>query len=205
MGTLDLTIQVLDLSPKITVSDLTTFFSYCGTIEDITLHRNGDQSRSAFVTFRQPYAQKTALLLNGATIVDSQVRILPLPNLVEIPISSSTSENMNSDAHNKKVCLITKAQTAVRTMSSKGQEALQRAKELEQKYEVSETGRALSEQAKLAIITAEKTVEHAGSVVVNSDYFSGGALWLSGVFDNAAKCTAELANKVRQMKSKTQK
>ncbi|OVA17334.1 RNA recognition motif domain [Macleaya cordata] len=74
--------------------DLNTFFSYCGTVSHsqlINSHRKEDQQSSQFalVTFAQPYALKTALLLNDAIIVDSRICILPLRN--------STSHDPNSD------------------------------------------------------------------------------------------------------------
>ncbi|XP_060961183.1 uncharacterized protein LOC115703226 isoform X2 [Cannabis sativa] len=67
---LNLTIQVLNLSPATTSDDLIDFFSYCGMVENVKLlpprckdDKEGSQS-AALVTFRQPYAFKTALLLN---------------------------------------------------------------------------------------------------------------------------------------------
>ncbi|RRT65978.1 hypothetical protein B296_00036710 [Ensete ventricosum] len=86
MGALDLTVKVSNISPKTSRADLIFFFSYCGTVDEIQMHRDGVQSQTATVTFRQPYAFQTALLLNGAPILDRSVRILPQANLKDIPV-----------------------------------------------------------------------------------------------------------------------
>jgi RNA recognition motif-containing protein len=37
MGTVDLTVQVINISPKATKQDLVALFSYCGTVHEIKL------------------------------------------------------------------------------------------------------------------------------------------------------------------------
>uniref|UniRef100_A0A7N0UIL5 RRM domain-containing protein n=1 Tax=Kalanchoe fedtschenkoi TaxID=63787 RepID=A0A7N0UIL5_KALFE len=65
MCVLGLTVQVLNIPPMVTVSDLKLFFSYCGFTENIWLQRNDkDRTQMGYVTFRQPYAFRTALLLD---------------------------------------------------------------------------------------------------------------------------------------------
>ncbi|URE13677.1 hypothetical protein MUK42_24623 [Musa troglodytarum] len=86
MGALDLTVKVSNISPKTSRADLILFFSYCGTVYEIQLQRDGVQSQTALVTFGQPYAFQTALLLNSAPILDRSVRILPTGNLKDIPV-----------------------------------------------------------------------------------------------------------------------
>ncbi|KAI3963443.1 hypothetical protein MKW98_022865 [Papaver atlanticum] len=82
-ATLDLTIEVCNLSDKVTRMDISTFFSYCGTVASTRIHRKEDERltttttrQCALVTFTQPYALQTALLLNDAVIGDSPIRIL---------------------------------------------------------------------------------------------------------------------------------
>lgn len=89
MGTLCLTIEVLDLSPKVTLTDLNIFFSYCGSVDNIQLQRNKNRSQLAFVTFKQPYAYHTSLLLNGAIIVNRPARILALRDSINLPIPNN--------------------------------------------------------------------------------------------------------------------
>ncbi|RZS05629.1 hypothetical protein BHM03_00036173 [Ensete ventricosum] len=39
MGALDLTVKVSNISPKTSRADLIFFFSYCGTVDEIQMHR----------------------------------------------------------------------------------------------------------------------------------------------------------------------
>ncbi|KAH0466690.1 hypothetical protein IEQ34_003928 [Dendrobium chrysotoxum] len=89
----DLTVQVLNISPATTREDLTVFFSYCGTVDKIQLKKDNDSSQSAFVTFRQPYAVRTSLLLNDALIGDRHVKINRLPKLTSIPVIFGSSKD----------------------------------------------------------------------------------------------------------------
>ncbi|XP_010929509.1 uncharacterized protein [Elaeis guineensis] len=198
MGALNLTVQVLNISPKASREDLLTFFSYCGTVAEIQLQRDKDKSQLAFVTFRQPYALQTALLLNDVPIIDRQVRILPLDNMKNIPINSCTSDSMNSKRDREGSL---PAADVVQALASKSHEALSSAKE-----QVSATGRILTKQANSAISAAEQSVGNIRSAVMNNNYFSKGALWLSDVLDKASKSMAELANvEDRDMTSGKQK
>ncbi|CAB4263887.1 unnamed protein product [Prunus armeniaca] len=82
-----MTVQVLNLSPRTTLAELNTFFSYCGTVRQIQLLRVEDQLPYALVTFGQPYAFQTALLLNNAIFEGQPICILPAC-ATKIPIVS---------------------------------------------------------------------------------------------------------------------
>lgn len=69
------TVQVTNLSSRVSESDLHEFFSFSGPIEHIELIRSGEYGSTAYVTFKERYALETAALLSGATIVDQQVCI----------------------------------------------------------------------------------------------------------------------------------
>ncbi|KAL6844495.1 hypothetical protein ACP4OV_026168 [Aristida adscensionis] len=69
------TVQVSNLSSRVSESDLYEFFSFSGPIEHVELIRSGEYGSTAYVTFREPYALETAVLLSGATIVDQPVCI----------------------------------------------------------------------------------------------------------------------------------
>lgn len=56
------------------------------------------------------------------------------------------------------------------------------------------TGRILTQQAGSTISTAERMANEIGLNVINSECFSKGAVWLSGVLDKASKSLAELSN-----------
>ncbi|TVU16305.1 hypothetical protein EJB05_21557 [Eragrostis curvula] len=69
------TVQVTNLSSRVSESDLHEFFSFSGPIEHVELIRSGEYGSTAYVTFKEPYALETAVLLSGATIVDQPVCI----------------------------------------------------------------------------------------------------------------------------------
>uniref|UniRef100_A0A5B7BIG9 RRM domain-containing protein n=1 Tax=Davidia involucrata TaxID=16924 RepID=A0A5B7BIG9_DAVIN len=183
---MDLTVRVLDLSPKVTHSDLNMFFSYCGTIRSIQIHRNKDQTQLAFVTFRQPYAYQTALLLNGAIIAGRPIRILTFQNAATPPMSYAYRMN-NENPNNESQEFIPAMESALQSMGSKGIEMLNRTKdELEENYKLSEKGKALVEQTARCI---------DDTVIRRNQYISTGAVWLSGVLDKASKYAYELSTK----------
>ncbi|KAL5700530.1 hypothetical protein ACHQM5_025960 [Ranunculus cassubicifolius] len=192
MASSDQTIQVLDLSPKVTAADLNTFFSYCGTVDKILLERKEDQSQVAYVTFRQPFARQTALLLNGAFILDSRVRILALR---KVPIIQNTTSMTKQQQQQQGI--IPAAQSLAQILALIGYENLNKAKEMidEKYYKISEKGMALGEKARMSIAAAaEQTVGRVGEEIVNNERFSAGALWVSAALEKAAKCAADLGS-----------
>ncbi|KAK1319057.1 hypothetical protein QJS10_CPB04g01241 [Acorus calamus] len=124
MGAMDLSVQVLNIPSKTTQEDLITFFSYCGSVDEIQLKRsnNGNQTQEALVTFRQPYARQTALLLNDATISGNRVRVLPGEISETSPISNGSLKGKHGFIHSP--------QSVLKTIASKGYEAMNKAKEL---------------------------------------------------------------------------
>ncbi|TQD78181.1 hypothetical protein C1H46_036253 [Malus baccata] len=103
MAAEDLTVQVLNLAPRVTLAELNTFFSYCGTVQQIQLLRQDkDQLPYALVTFVQPYAFQTALLLDDATFGGQQIGILPAYD-IRIPIVSDEDTKDDHTQVNDKV------------------------------------------------------------------------------------------------------
>uniref|UniRef100_A0A1D1YUX8 Protein vip1 n=1 Tax=Anthurium amnicola TaxID=1678845 RepID=A0A1D1YUX8_9ARAE len=192
MGTSDLTVKVLNISPKVTLQEICTFFSFCGTVDDIKLQRDGDgdgdQPYSAIVTFKQPYAFQTALLLDDALLVDRRVRVSPMENSTSV-----TGKSQGFGKMKKSQGGITPApqQSVVQVVATKGQEVLTYARELDERYKVRKTGRELT---KTAVSTAEQTASRMGTAIVHSSCFSKSALWMAGVLDRASKYAAELGN-----------
>lgn len=120
------------------------------------------------------------------------------------------------------------AQEVVKTMLAKGyvlgKDALAKAKDYDESYQVSATAAAkvselsqrvgltdkiyagfeavksvddkyhVSEMTKSAVLATGRTASAAANTVVNSSYFSRGALWVSGALDRAAKAAADLGN-----------
>jgi len=143
------------------VSDLASereiheFFSFSGEIEHIEIQRESGQSKSAFVTFKDPKALEIALLLSGATIVDQIVSITPVQNYVvkremqEVRVvdnalcvapaeNTSIVEQDKPDSPNNGRMYVSRAQDAVASMLAKGsairQDAVNKAKAFDEKH-----------------------------------------------------------------------
>ncbi|KAL0924151.1 hypothetical protein M5K25_004959 [Dendrobium thyrsiflorum] len=185
----NLTVQVLNISPATTREDLTMFFSYCGTIDKIQLKKDNDSSQSAFVTFRQPYAVRTSLLLNDALIGDRHVKIIRPPKLTNIPVIFGSSKDHERSGGG----FIPTCQSALQTVTLRGQETLNKAKETA-RY----TGKTVVNQANSAILAVEQRAGGIGSAIMSSNCFSNGTLWLSGMLDRASKSVAELGGSKAQ-------
>lgn len=148
------TVQVLHVSDLASEREIHEFFSFSGEIEHIEIQRESGQSKSAFVTFKDPKALEIALLLSGATIVDQLVSITPVQNyvakremqevrVVDNAVCVAPAENTSivedkSDPPNNGRMYVNKAQDAVASMLAKGsairQDAMNKAKAFDEKH-----------------------------------------------------------------------
>uniref|UniRef100_A0A7N0V1F7 RRM domain-containing protein n=1 Tax=Kalanchoe fedtschenkoi TaxID=63787 RepID=A0A7N0V1F7_KALFE len=146
------TVQVTHLSDLATLREIHEFFSFSGDIEHVQIHSPPGQSRTAFVTFKDPKALEIALLLSGATIIDQIVGITPVDNYVpkserEVSIEvndgssiyTDDSENIEAtQASPTSGRVYVKAQDVVSNMLAKGsaikQEAVSKAKAFDEKH-----------------------------------------------------------------------
>ncbi|KAK0593267.1 hypothetical protein LWI29_033841 [Acer saccharum] len=186
MTTLELTIRVLGLAPRVALGDLHTFFSYCGTVDKIQLNRNKDQSQTALVSFKQPFAYQTALLLDDAIFAGQAIRIKPATDVANPP---SPDKLINNKTKNIEVQgLVPALHTEMQVIASKGVEMLKKTKEeIEENYKLTEKSTMLVEQARSLVCATEQAAGYVGSKITNT-----GANWLSNVLDNASKQAAEL-------------
>lgn len=210
MGVIDVyTVQVCNLSPKATVKDLNQFFSYSGTVTNVKLERAGQWAQVAFVTFKEPYALETAVLLSGATLIDQQVCIVPWGGSDEA-VDRWKKQMIKFQQEGNIQGMIPYAGQAVEvvtTMVSKGytlgKDTLSKAKELDEKYQVMHIAAAkvvdfskfFGEKSKAALIAAGHAACSAGTATVNSSYFAAGALMVAGVLDKGAKAAADFGNR----------
>ncbi|KAL6003554.1 hypothetical protein ACLOJK_023786 [Asimina triloba] len=185
MGKVDLEVKVSHLSNAVTEADLTTFFSYCGTIDEVKLERVEDGSQKAFVTFRQPYAQKIALLLDGAVILDRPVLISSLDDSNASMILPIHDAAAGRKPKNEK-------QITERSVLKIPVEALKRAREEDAKLFGSDRGRLLGEQATSAIVKAQKSLGNIGSAVLNGSYSSTAGNWVTGILEKAPQLDSVL-------------
>ncbi|XP_020549801.1 binding partner of ACD11 1 isoform X3 [Sesamum indicum] len=148
------TVQVKRVSDLATEREIHEFFSFSGEIEHIEIRREPGDSRTAFVTFKDPKALEIALLLSGATIVDQVVSIAPAENYVLQPeirevrfvdnAVNMSQENTSPVAEQGKMSpnngrvYISKAQDVVSSMLAKGsaikQDAVNKAKAFDEKH-----------------------------------------------------------------------
>ncbi|XP_062168268.1 binding partner of ACD11 1 isoform X2 [Alnus glutinosa] len=148
------TVQVKQVSDLASEREIHEFFSFSGEIEHIEIQRESGQSKSAFVTFKDPKALEIALLLSGATIVDQIVSITPVQNyvakremqevrVVDNAVCISPAENTSvvedkSNPPNNGRMYVSKAQDAVASMLAKGsairQDAMNKAKAFDEKH-----------------------------------------------------------------------
>jgi len=194
-------VQVCNLSPKATVKDVQQFFSYSGTVKNVKLQRAGQWAQVALVTFKEPHALETAVLLSGATIIDQKVCIVPWGGSEEAVNRWKKQMIKFQEEGNTKglgIYIPSADQTVyvVTTMVSKGyslgKDTLGKAKELDEKYQVMHT--AAAKAVDIGKFVGEKLVG-AGQAAVNSSYFAAGALMVAGVLHKAADGAADFGKR----------
>eukprot|EP00252_Welwitschia_mirabilis_P008301 TRINITY_DN2006_c0_g1_i1.p1 TRINITY_DN2006_c0_g1~~TRINITY_DN2006_c0_g1_i1.p1 ORF type:complete len:292 (-),score=81.93 TRINITY_DN2006_c0_g1_i1:336-1211(-) len=165
------TVKVTNVSLRATKHDIEEFFSFSGEIERVEIQKETEHSQIAYVTFKDPQALDTALLLSGATIVDQSVGISPVedqsvasapPQLMEVSQDARTAESGNANAINK-------AQDVVSSMLAKGfvlgKDAMSKAKAFDEKH-----GLTASASAKVSSIDKKIGLSDkfsAGTTIVN--------------------------------------
>lgn len=157
------TVQVKNVSDLASEREIHEFFSFSGDIEHIDIQRDSEQSKVAFVTFKDPKALEIALLLSGATIVDRIVSISPAENYVPkhqvqdvavvnnavsvVPDENSlpNAEARSSPNRNGRI-YVSRAQDVVASMLAKGsalgQDAVNKAKAFDEKHQLTASASA---------------------------------------------------------------
>ncbi|KAH7652610.1 Nucleotide-binding alpha-beta plait domain-containing protein [Dioscorea alata] len=193
--------EITNLSPNATERHVYKFFSFSDAIEHIEIIRSEEFSSTAYVTFSEPYALETAVLLSGAVIVDQHVFITRRGTANEARKFSNTPQEAVKMAAELKG-IISKGYVVTKDMLSK-------AKEFDDSHKVTATATAkiaeLSERIGLTDkintgIDAVRSVDErlrvseAAETMINSSYFAAGALLLSDALGMVAKLTADFAN-----------
>lgn len=233
------TVEVTGLSPDATEKDVRDFFAFCGTIEHVEIVRAGEYACTAYVTFKNPHALETAVLLSGATIVDQRVCITRWghyddeydvwnqPSWSHEERSGSNHSQGNQFVYTAGEA-VTLTQDVVKTMLSKGyvlgKDALSKARAFDESHQVSATAVSkvtelsdrigltnkisagvgvaksideryhVTDTTRSAVSATSRTAMAAATAVVNSSYFSKGALWVSGALTKAAQAAADLGS-----------
>lgn len=208
------TAEITSLSPRATEKDIYNFFAYCGPIEHVEIIRSGEYACTAYVTFGDPYALETAILLSGATIVDQSVCISRWGTYVDesdiwsSPLwrmeenYSSVGTYMSRYAANSGEA-VSVAQEVVKTMLAKGyvlgKDALIKAKAFDNSFHLSATAAGkvaeLSNRIGLTekIYTSMETVRSADEKYHFSDFTKSAVLVTGTVALTAAKITGKTA------------
>ncbi|XVF06632.1 hypothetical protein REPUB_Repub06bG0066500 [Reevesia pubescens] len=158
------TVQVKNLSDLAREREIHEFFSFSGDIEHIEIIGEPGQSKTAYVTFKDPKALEIALLLSGATIVDKIVTIISAENYIPKPEihEARTADNIVSiipAGHSAPIdeqgrtsppgsgrMYVSRAQDVVANMLAKGsamrQDAVNKAKAFDEKHQLTASASA---------------------------------------------------------------
>ncbi|RIA05289.1 hypothetical protein BRARA_K00493 [Brassica rapa] len=142
------TVKVSNVSLGATDRDLKEFFSFSGDILYLETQSETERSKLAYVTFKDLQGAETAVLLSGATIVDSSVIVTMAPDyqlspeaLASLePKESSKSPRAGGDS------VLRKAEDVVSSMLAKGfilgKDAIAKAKSVDEKHQLTSTASA---------------------------------------------------------------
>ncbi|KAK6241751.1 hypothetical protein SCA6_007140 [Theobroma cacao] len=216
MANPNLTVVVLNLSPTVTLGELTAFFSYCGHVEKILLQGCEERTMKKMNLFiliaRDQYSSKPELLLatakafrievcatclQDATFAGQPIRVLPKKDFANPPLPHQLPYVTESNRIQGNIPVM---QAVVQVMASEGIEKLNHTRdEIEKKYKLSEKSRELMNKTRSAVYAADQAVSAAEEAardvatrIMNTDYIAKGATWLSGVLDKTSKFVSEL-------------
>ncbi|XP_071708419.1 binding partner of ACD11 1-like [Rutidosis leptorrhynchoides] len=134
------TVKVSNLSTKASLRDVREFFSFSGDIVYVEVQSNDDSSQNAFVTFTDLQGAETAVLLSGATIVDTTVTVTLAPDYQLPPEATSAPPPPENES------ALRKAEDVVSSMFAKGfvlgKDAVSKAKSFDEKHGLTSTASA---------------------------------------------------------------
>ncbi|KAK3143824.1 hypothetical protein QOZ80_4AG0305450 [Eleusine coracana subsp. coracana] len=158
------TVKVSNVSLKAAQRDIKEFFSFSGDIVHVEMQSSDELSQVAYITFKDNQGAETAMLLTGATIVDMAVIVTPATDY-EVPASVLAS----LEPKDAKPSALQKAEDIVGTMLAKGfilgRDALDKAKALDEKHQLTSTATARVSSFDKRIGLSEKI--SVGTSVVN--------------------------------------
>nr|BAJ98581.1 predicted protein [Hordeum vulgare subsp. vulgare] len=158
------TVMVSNLSLKAALRDVKEFFSFSGDLVHVEMQSGDELSQVAYITFKDKQGAETAMLLTGATIVDMAVIVTPAPDY-ELPADVLAA----LEPKDAKSSALEKAEDIVGTMLAKGfilgRDALDKAKALDEKHQLTSTATARVSSFDKRIGLSEKI--SVGTSVVN--------------------------------------
>ncbi|MCL7036111.1 hypothetical protein MKW94_012190 [Papaver nudicaule] len=181
------TVEVTSLSPNATEKDVRKFFAFSGKIEQVEIVRSGEYACTAYVTFKDPRSLEIAVLLSGARIVDQRVCITPWGYTDQFEFWNRPTWKIDDETVSK-----VHATHADQYVSTPAGEAVTRAQEVVVTMLLKVYVRGKDALVKAIVSTTRRTATAVAHAVVNSTYFSQGALWVSSALTRAAKAAADL-------------
>ncbi|XP_020979303.1 binding partner of ACD11 1 isoform X2 [Arachis ipaensis] len=192
-------VEVTGLSPKTTEKDLHHFFAFSGAIEHVEIVRSGDCACTAYVTFKDAYSQETACLLStqhrdqfvssageAVTAAQEVVKTMLAKGYVLSKDALAKAREFDESHQVSATATAKVSELSERLrLADKISTGVGAVKSVDQKYNISEIARS-------AASATGRSVAAAGDSVVNSSYFSKGALWLSGALTRAAHVASDL-------------
>ncbi|KAM3369995.1 hypothetical protein ACQJBY_017704 [Aegilops geniculata] len=158
------TVMVSNLSLKAALRDVKEFFSFSGDLVHVEMQSGDELSQVAYITFKDKQGADTAMLLTGATIVDMAVIVTPATDY-ELPADILAA----LEPKDAKSSALEKAEDIVGTMLAKGfilgRDALDKAKALDEKHQLTSTATARVSSFDKRIGLSEKI--SVGTSVVN--------------------------------------
>lgn len=138
------TVKVSNLSLGASERDVREFFSFSGDIVYVETKGHNERSQIAYVTFTDSQGAETAVLLSGATIVDTTVTVTLDPEYQLPP--AATAPPFGSSSPVKNDSALRKAEDVVTSMFAKGfvlgKDAVSKAKTFDEKHGLTSTASA---------------------------------------------------------------
>ncbi|KAK9698978.1 hypothetical protein RND81_08G145100 [Saponaria officinalis] len=132
------TIKVSNVSCKASEREIKEFFSFSGDIVYVETKSGDGETLTAYITFKDAQGAETAVLLTGATIVDTAVSISIDPNY-ELPPAALAQATGGQNGQSA----LQKAEDVVSSMLAKGyilgKDAVGRAKSFDEKHKLTST------------------------------------------------------------------
>ncbi|KAF5819080.1 putative RNA recognition motif domain, nucleotide-binding alpha-beta plait domain superfamily [Helianthus annuus] len=213
------TVKVSNLSLKASQRDVKEFFSFSGDLVYVEVQCNDDNSsQNAFVTFADSQGAETAVLLSGATIIDTTVTVTLAPEYHLPPEAAAAlaprGGNTYTPAKGEPESALSKAEDVVSSLFAKAKSfdqqhgitqkvstgtsmVTEKVKEVDQKLQV-------SEKAKSAFAAAEQTVSNAGSAIMKNSYVNTSVTWVTSAVDKLVKTASEVGQQTKEKVGKTE-
>lgn len=142
------TVEVSNLSTKVTAREIEEFFSYSGQIKNVGLKSDGEASRIAYVTFTDSIASETATLLSGSTILDQEVKVSMVTDSEQEIEGCELEDVRASEAKDRtsspRPSAVSRAQDMVTSMLSRGfvlgKDVLKKARSFDEKRRMRSSG-----------------------------------------------------------------